>query len=248
MNSEEKHTIVLLLKNKTDSYCNPRVLVIETALPDDQIIPAIRAASNDYLSTPEGKAAWLENGQSFDYGCFAAYVGNKFCEPRGFVKRNGCNRPITLDIDEPAASLEQIPSLTDDGNGIKDDLFCIIQLDGTNAVVTCEDVDAIIQRSLYGNAHWCAKEETVGELLGIYGHEQISKGGAIRFFPYTGNSVDLTPTLFQKGLALWIKNQEPLGPIRNILINGGINLERIYTEEADAIIQYALFGKQIYNA
>jgi len=59
---------------------------IMTALPDDEIIPAVRAAAQDYLNTPEGRKIYETNGCAFNYGDFDLYVTNDFCTKHGFYR------------------------------------------------------------------------------------------------------------------------------------------------------------------
>ncbi len=59
-------------------------IVIQTSLPDEKIIPAIKAAAQDFLNTSEGRKVWEEANHNFNYGDFDLNVSNDFCIPRGF--------------------------------------------------------------------------------------------------------------------------------------------------------------------
>ena len=66
----KEQLIILTLKDQDGLDVATHIISIRTALPSDEIIPAIKAASQDYLNTPEGKNTWEENCQNFNYGDF----------------------------------------------------------------------------------------------------------------------------------------------------------------------------------
>lgn len=60
------------------------VLSFKHHYPTKKIIPAIKAAAQDFLNTSEGRKVWEEANHNFNYGDFDLNVSNDFCIPRGF--------------------------------------------------------------------------------------------------------------------------------------------------------------------
>lgn len=130
-------------------------------------------------------------------------------------------------------------------------------------VITPEDMNDIMLEALTGGiAHWCGKVDAVGEpynsaeYIGKYASEQISKDGQLILYDKLNEkSHILNKEKFLKGLKLYLENLYLENP--NIRHPYGIldtldNKLRIDTCLADAlvcdmIIQYALFGKVIYE-
>lgn len=78
--------VTLVLKDQDGLDMTFCAINIRTSLARDRIIPAVMAASQDYLNTPEGRKTWEHNGRNFNYGDFDMYVGNEFCIPHGFYR------------------------------------------------------------------------------------------------------------------------------------------------------------------
>ena len=49
-------------------------------------------------------------------------------------------------------------------------------------IITNEDIDDIMSSALDWISYWCEKVEVVGDYLGEYASEQISRGGELRFY------------------------------------------------------------------
>lgn len=113
------------------------------------------------------------------------------------------------------------------------------------ASYTKQDIDDILCAALEGGiCSWCGRVEVVGEYLGEYASDQISRGGNLILYDVeTGKSYTLTPYRFEKGLTQFLKNKgaKPLNR-RNSLDTTEIN-----ATDADEIVQYALFGRVVYG-
>jgi len=74
-------------------------------------------------------------------------------------------------------------------------------------VVTNEDIDDIMCSALEGGInYWCCKAEVIGEYLGEYGSEQISRGGMLKLHDLEEDAVyELTKEKFLKGLEKYLK-------------------------------------------
>ena len=114
-----------------------------------------------------------------------------------------------------------------------------------NFVVSDEDIDDIMSAALDGGiTYWCGRAEVVGEYLGEYASEQISRGGTLRLYDIEDGTVsELTLDKFLNGLRLWIENERTFE-----LTNAGrLDVGQIDALAADAIIQYALFNNVIFG-
>ena len=114
-----------------------------------------------------------------------------------------------------------------------------------NFVVSDEDIDDIMSAALDGGiTYWCGRAEVVGEYLGEYASEQISRGGTLKLYDVEDGTVsELTLDKFLNGLRLWIENERTFE-----LTNAGrLDVGQIDALAADAIIQYALFNNVIFG-
>ena len=113
-----------------------------------------------------------------------------------------------------------------------------------SAKVCDKDIDDIMCAALEGGiTYWCSRAEVVGEYLGEYASEQISKGGELRLYDCESDEVyTLTLDKFLRGLATYI------GSCYGYVVeNGSLETGVIDAEGADCIVQYALFGDVIYG-
>ena len=89
-----------------------------------------------------------------------------------------------------------------------------------------------------GITYWCCRAEVVGDYLGEYASEQISRGGTLRLHDSEADSVyELTLDKFLNGVRLWITLTDA----------GQLDTGDIDALAADMIIQYALFSDVIYG-
>lgn len=116
-------------------------------------------------------------------------------------------------------------------------------------VVTGEDIDDIMCGALEGGInYWCNKAEVVGDYLGEYGSEQISRGGQLKLYDFEEEKVYiLTKEKFLEGVKLYCKNPTTCNILEQI--NGKLHLDCCNADAlvCDAIIQYALFADVIYG-
>ena len=114
-----------------------------------------------------------------------------------------------------------------------------------NFVVSDEDIDDIMSAALDGGiTYWCCKAEVIGEYLGEYASEQISRGGTLKLYDVEDGTVsELTLDKFLNGLRLWIENERTFE-----LTNAGrLDVGQIDALAADTIIQYALFNDVVFG-
>lgn len=111
--------------------------------------------------------------------------------------------------------------------------------------ISNEDIDDIMVCALEGGInYWCGKCEVVGDYLGEYASDQISRGGELILYDIEDEDEHwkLNKGKLLKGIRMYIENG-----YYNIVNNGKINAYEIDAEVADCIIQYALFGGIIFG-
>lgn len=112
--------------------------------------------------------------------------------------------------------------------------------------LTQEDVDDIMAGALEGGInYWCCVAEVIGEYLGEYASEQISRGGKLRLHDAESDDVwELDLEKFTNGVRLWIENgDDRYGAVSD----GKIDPCEVDGEMADLIVQYALFGEVVFG-
>lgn len=116
-------------------------------------------------------------------------------------------------------------------------------------VVTHEDIDDIMAGALEGGINYCCDEaKVVGNYLGEYAREQISRGGQLILHDFEEEEdYILDKEKFLKGLKMYFQKPHPYD-----ILEEQDNKLRIDTCNADAtvcdmIIQYALFDDVIYG-
>lgn len=98
--------------------------------------------------------------------------------------------------------------------------------------ITAEEIDDIMDSAMRGIAYWAGEAQVVGEYLGDYASEQISRGGSVRIWDNEGEKWHtLTKDKLLSGLSLYTGSLEPT---------------EIDDYAADTIVQLALFGKEVY--
>ena len=115
-----------------------------------------------------------------------------------------------------------------------------------NFVVSDGDIDDIMSAALDGGiTYWCGRAEVVGEYLGEYASEQISRGGTLKLFDIEEPKTvyELTLDKFLNGLRLWIENERAF----QLTEAGRLDICQIDAAAADTIIQYALFCDIVYG-
>ena len=107
-----------------------------------------------------------------------------------------------------------------------------------------ECIDDIMATALEGGiTYWCDDAEVVGDYLGEYASEQISRGGTLKLHDSgEDETYELTLDKFLVGLAKVVGERG-----LDVIYQGKIAPSNIYAEDADAIIQYAIFGEVVYG-
>lgn len=113
--------------------------------------------------------------------------------------------------------------------------------------VTAEDIDDIMSAAFEGGInYWCGKAKVIGEYLGEYASEQISRGGCIRIYDA---ETDDTWVLTREKLLNGIKLAYQDNVYSDYEWCNGKSLDccMIDAEVADVIIQYALFEEIVFG-
>ncbi len=115
--------------------------------------------------------------------------------------------------------------------------------------VTSEDIDDVMVSALEGGiTYWCDEAVVVGQYLGDFASDQISRGGMLKLH---ANEDDewfiLTKEKFLHGLEMELSDAKER--ITDVDENGERYLDPgdIDGVEADNIVQYALFGELVYS-
>ena len=116
-------------------------------------------------------------------------------------------------------------------------------------VVTQEDIDDIMAGALEGGInYWCGEAEVVGNYLGEYASEQISRGGQLIL---SDIEEDETYTLdrekFMKGLKMYFEKPHPYNILEEI--DNKLRIDTCNADDTvcDMIIQYALFDDIVFG-
>lgn len=115
-----------------------------------------------------------------------------------------------------------------------------------NFFLTEKDIDDIMDAALYGITGWCNEAEVIGDYLGEYASEQISRGGTLKLYDAESDDVwELNRDKFIKGFTLWIENgDDEYGALQS---DGGVDCCQIDAAMADMIVQYALFDEVVFG-
>ena len=116
-----------------------------------------------------------------------------------------------------------------------------------NIKVTSEDVDDIMCAALEGGInYWCGCAEVVGEYLGEYASEQISKGGTLILYDAESDDkweFNLEKLLDGIGMAIeeeWFADYDWYD-------EDSLDTCNVDAEVADAIIQFAIFEEIVFG-
>ena len=110
--------------------------------------------------------------------------------------------------------------------------------------LTQQDVDDIMVAALEGGIHyWCREAEVVGEYLGEYASDQISRGGSLILHDSeSSDKWELTLEKFLNGVKLYFEDGCHVQVEDNRIDAGDID-----AGDADCIIQFALFGEVVFG-
>ena len=113
-----------------------------------------------------------------------------------------------------------------------------------NIELSADAIDDIMCTALDGGiSYWCRGVKAVGGCRGEYASEQIARGGSLIL--YDAESSDkwkLTPEKFLNGFKKWLKESGIV-----CVVGGHVDAAYIDADEADIIIQYALFGELVFS-
>jgi len=110
--------------------------------------------------------------------------------------------------------------------------------------ITQQDIDDIMVTALEGGInYWCRKAKVVGEYLGECASEQISRGGSLILYDAESNDRwELTLKKFLNGVKLYFEQGCHVQVEDNAIDAGDID-----ANDADCIIQFALFGEVVFG-
>ncbi|MCI9505752.1 MAG: hypothetical protein HFF62_04060 [Oscillospiraceae bacterium] len=110
--------------------------------------------------------------------------------------------------------------------------------------MTQQDIDDIMVTALEGGInYWCRKAKVVGEYLGECASEQISRGGTLVLYDAeSSDKWELTLEKFLNGVKMYFEQGCHVQVEDNAIDAGDID-----AGDADCIIQFALFGKEVFG-
>lgn len=110
-----------------------------------------------------------------------------------------------------------------------------------------QDIDDIVCTALEGGiTYWCGAAEVVGEYLGEYASDQISRGGSLILYDAESSDTwELTKEKLINGIVL--AAQTNIYPDYCWIDGNKLDTCSIDGEIADCIVQYALFGEIIFG-
>lgn len=114
-------------------------------------------------------------------------------------------------------------------------------------VVTDQDIDDIVACAFEGGInYWCDEAKVIGDYLGEYASDQISRGGRIMLYDYEAEAEHLlTKEKFLNGFKKYAKENMDIFEHRNgKLVTDACLIDAVI---ADMIIQYAIYGEVIYG-
>lgn len=116
-------------------------------------------------------------------------------------------------------------------------------------VISQEDIDDIMVGALEGGINsWCDETTVVGNYLGEYASEQISRGGQLLLHDFDGEETyTLNREKFIKGLKMYLEKPHPYDILEEIDNKLRIDCCNADATVCDMIIQYALFDDVIYG-
>ena len=110
--------------------------------------------------------------------------------------------------------------------------------------LSVEDIDNIMTTALVGGInYWCGAAEVVGDCIGKYASEQIARGGTLVLHDAESNDKwELNREKLLKGFKRWFDDDGA-----QFAPNGQIDWTSFDANDADCIIQYALFGEIVFG-
>ena len=125
----------------------------------------------------------------------------------------------------------------------------------TNTVIVTEkDIDDIVCTALEGGInYWCKQARVVGDYLGEYASDQISRGGKLTLVLYeAADDTDKVEYTLRKGnllngIKLYMENPHPYDI--TCVEHSVTKLDTCHVDGvvADMIVQYAIFGEIVFG-
>lgn len=116
-----------------------------------------------------------------------------------------------------------------------------------NLQITDEDIDDIMVSALEGGInYWCENAIVVGDYLGEFASDQISRGGELKLCTFEDGDYLLTKESFIKGLKKYLTSNMGKAALEQKGNQTIVVVGMIDANAADSIIQYALFDELIY--
>lgn len=118
-----------------------------------------------------------------------------------------------------------------------------------NVTVTDRDIDDIMSCALDGGiCYWCKEANVVGEYLGEYASDQISRGGKLELVPYDDDAQVIDMEDILRGIKICLEdvflNYDLIEEKDGKLLLNCLNVDG---SVADAIVQCAAFGSNVYG-
>ncbi len=116
-------------------------------------------------------------------------------------------------------------------------------------VVNDEDIDDIMAGALEGGInYWCDEAKVIGNYLGEYASEQISRDGQLKLHDFEEEEdYILDKEKFLKGLKMYLENPHPYNILEEIDNGFMVDVCNADATVCDMIVQYALFDDVIYG-
>lgn len=240
-------SVLLVLRDQDGLDVTLHSIHIRTSLTMDKLIPAIKAASQDFLNTVEGEQIWEYNCHNFNYGDFEMYVSNTFCIPHGFYRLDDAPEILEDDFNILLASPENhneddiLSTNSEDNDDMVFDMTIsclkkVPHLANISVRVTADTIDSIMETAMLECTYWCCYAD--------YESGPISKGGVMKFVPMEDEPEELTLDKFRDGLYKWMQS---VNDIDHFIQDDKLDAGEIDGEIADTILQFALFGEARYS-
>ena len=124
----------------------------------------------------------------------------------------------------------------------------LVKVNFEEVVVTDNDIDDIVACAFDGGiTYWCNEAEVIGERLGEFASDQISRGGEVKLYDYEADEeFVLTKEKFLEGLKMYCVDKESGNILEHRDGKLRVDVCMVDADVADVIIQLALFKEVIY--
>ena len=114
-------------------------------------------------------------------------------------------------------------------------------------LITDEDLDSILDTASYGANYWCKKFTAKDEYLGNYATDNVTLGGVMLVHDKDGSVFEVDREKMIVGISKMIATNEYTIPLE-VDDNGNLRIDLCQADAGDCelMLQFAIFGKQIY--